>query len=135
MRSKLTAGMPQSMASTARRSTVRRPSSSAVNGGAVAVVGMTSRLHVVPDHAAEAQVAGGRVDGLRHARGRAITLAVVRRAQIRAAFHDLARDADLRHARVEAVLGGAAARVLERAAGPLDSVVVLVPVRGPFPHV
>jgi len=38
-------------------------------------------------------VAGGGVDGLGHARGGPVTAAVVRRAQVRAALHDLARDA------------------------------------------
>ena len=51
------------------------------------------RLSRRPDDAAEAQVAGRGVDGLRHPGGGPVAAAVVRRAQVRAALHDLARNA------------------------------------------
>src|SRR5262245_37265648 len=86
--------------------------------------------------AAEAEVAGRGVHVLRHARRGAVALAVVRRAQVRAAFHDFARDAlALRGAGIDAVFARAAARVGDRAAGLRDPAVVLVPVDGPLPHV
>src|SRR6185436_15900336 len=67
------------------------------------------------DHAAKAEVAGRRVDRLRHARGRPVAAAIVRRAQERTALHHLARDGQ-RNARIEAALArgpirAAAARV------------------------
>src|SRR5271170_4898865 len=49
------------------------------------------------------EVARGRIHRFRMARGRAVAAAVIRRAQMRAAFDDLAGDFDLRLAGVEAV--------------------------------
>src|SRR5262245_60314694 len=69
-----------------------------------------------PDHAAESQVAGRCVHCLRHARGRAVALAVVRRAEVGAALHHPAWNADAGRAGVEALLGIASPRVVERAA-------------------
>ena len=68
-----------------------------------------------PHDAAEAQVARGRVDGLRHARGGPVAAAIVRRAQVRAALHDLARNLD-RLARIEAVFELAASGIARGAA-------------------
>src|SRR5262245_5731386 len=67
--------------------------------------------------AAKAQMAGGCVDGLRHACRRPVTAAVIGRAQIGAALHHLAGDPDVRLAGVEAVLAPCPARILHRAAG------------------
>src|SRR5262245_33501266 len=83
--------------------------------------------------AAEAEMARRRVDALRHARGRAIAPTVVRRAEIRTALHDLARDFHAGCTRVVARLLGAAARVRHRAARVLDLRVLLVPIRCPLP--
>src|ERR1700732_1573918 len=66
--------------------------------------------------AAEPDVARRRVDRLRMARGRAIAAAVIRRAQMRAAFDDLARNLDLRLAGVVAPILAPAARILRNAA-------------------
>ena len=49
-------------------------------------------------------MAGGGVDGLREARRRTIAPAIVRRAEVRAALQHLARNPDLRLARVVALL-------------------------------
>src|SRR5215510_5948796 len=74
--------------------------------------------------AAESEVTGGGIDVLRHARRGAIALAVIRRAQVRAAFHDLARDALARRdARVDARLARASSRVGDRAARLRDRAV------------
>src|SRR5262245_2241393 len=54
--------------------------------------------------AADAEVAGRGVDGLRHARRRAIAPAVVGRAQVRAALHDPARDVHVGRAWIETLL-------------------------------
>src|SRR5262249_4296913 len=85
--------------------------------------------------AAEAEVAGGRIDRLRHPRRRPIAPAIIRRAQIRTTLHHLARDANPGCVRVVALLCFASARVVDRAAGSLYLAVILVPVGGPFPDV
>src|SRR5215469_6928207 len=70
-------------------------------------------------------------------RGRAIAAAVVRRAQMRAAFQHLARDPDVGLARIVARGLKAAARILRNAAGlgRIGFVPVRPPVRGPFPDI
>src|SRR5687768_2804412 len=90
-----------------------------------------------PDDAAEADVAGGGVDRLGVARGRAVAAAVARRAQVRAALDDLARNADCRLAGVVAVLLAPATRVCRDAAVFQRSGLVLrrIPVGRPLPDV
>src|SRR5262245_64221738 len=69
-----------------------------------------------PRDAAEADVTRGGVHGFGEARRRPISPAIVRRAQMRAALEHLARDGDLRRARIATVFGAAAARVARNAA-------------------
>src|SRR4051794_18630426 len=69
-----------------------------------------------PDDTAKSQMTSRGVDLLRHARGRSIAPAVVRRAKIRAALHHLARNRQLLPARVDAGVALGAARIVERAA-------------------
>src|SRR5215207_10432081 len=89
-----------------------------------------------PD-AAEAEMTGGCVDLLGMARSRSIASAVVRRAQVRAALDDLARDPDVRRGRVVAAVLAPAARVLRDAAGfrRVAFVLLRVPVGRPFPDI
>ena len=61
-------------------------------------------------------MAGRGIDRLRMPRRRAIAAAIIRRAQMRAALDDLARDFDVGLARVVAALLAAAARILGNAA-------------------
>src|SRR6516165_4967213 len=82
---------------------VRRIASSVVTDaelGALLNVSVTP----VPDDAAKTDVAGGGVDGLGVARRRTVAAAIVRRAQMRAALQDLARNADVRLTVVVAAL-------------------------------
>ena len=67
-------------------------------------------------HAAEADVARGGVDRLGVARGGPVAAAIVRRAQMRAAFQHLAGNADFRLARIVALGLRPAARILRHAA-------------------
>src|SRR5215831_7848281 len=60
---------------------------------------------------AKAEVTCRRVDPLRHPRGRPITSAVVRRAEVRPTLHDPARDLHAGRARVDARVALAAARI------------------------
>src|SRR5215471_10584521 len=92
---------------------VRRIASSVV---AEAV--LSASVTPLPDDAAEADVAGGGVDGLGVARRRTVAAAVIGRAQVRAALQYLARDADVRLAAVVAAFLRRPARILRRAAGP-----------------
>src|SRR5204863_5533929 len=80
-------------------------------------------------------MAGRRVDALRHPRRGPIAPAIVRRAQIRPALHDLARDLHGGRPGVVARVALAAARIVDRAARALDFRVLLVPIRRPFPDV
>src|SRR4029077_13552563 len=61
--------------------------------------------------------------------------AIVRRAEVGAALHHLAWNADVGRVRVVALLGGATARIVDRAAGFLNLAVVLVPVGRPLPDI
>src|SRR5215218_9496219 len=90
-----------------------------------------------PDDAAEADVARRRIHRLRMARGGAVAAAVARRAQVRAALDHLARDPDLRLARVVATGLAPTARVLRDAAGlrRVGFVPGCEPVRRPLPDV
>ena len=89
------------------------------------------------DDTSKTEMARGRIHRFRMARGRAVAAAVVRRAQMRAAFDDLAGDFDLRLARVVAVLLAAAARIFRNAARLRRVGLVLLrkPVGGPFPDI
>ena len=82
-------------------------------------------------------MAGGRVDLLRVTRSRPVAPAVVRRAQVRAAFDDLAGNLDVGGRRVVAALLASAARILRNAASlrRVGFVPGRVPVGGPFPDV
>src|SRR5262245_17742032 len=87
--------------------------------------------------AANSQVACGRVDILRMTRRRAIAAAIVRRAQMRAPFDDLAGDFCSPLAGIVAVFLASAARVLRNAARLWSVGLVLwrEPVSGPFPDI
>src|SRR4030095_7878610 len=93
------------------------------------------RLRRHSHDAPESEVADRGVHGLRHAGRRPVPPAVVRRAQVRAALHHLARDANVGQAGVVALLSRAAPGVADGTAGLLDLAVVLVPVGGPLPDV
>src|SRR5918996_5356747 len=81
---------------------------------------------------------GRRVDGLGHAGGGAVAVAVAGGAQVRAALHDLAGDAG-RVPGIDGAVAVASPRVVDGAAGVGDLArpfaVVLVPVADPLPHV
>ena len=64
-----------------------------------------------PQDTAKTQMASRSVNRLRHARRRAVTTAIVRRAQIRAALHHLARNFNVRRGRIEALVALCAARI------------------------
>src|SRR5262245_31533264 len=89
------------------------------------------------DDAAEAKVAGRRIDRLRETRGRPVSPAVVRRAQMRSALDHFSRDANAWVARIVACFLVAASGVLGNAAGLVRFVRMLrrIPVRGPLPDV
>ena len=77
------------------------------------------------------------IDRLRMAGGRAIAAAIIGRAQVRAAFDDLAGNFDLRLAGVEACGLGPAARIVRNAARlrRVGFVLLRPPIGGPFPDV
>src|SRR6185436_8749050 len=70
-----------------------------------------------PDDAAEGDVRVRRIDRLREAGGGPVPPAVVRRAQMRPALQDLARNPDIGNARVVAILSLRSERVSRDAAG------------------
>src|SRR5882762_3943547 len=82
-------------------------------------------------------MARGGVDRLRVSRGRPVTSAIVRRAQMRTAFDDLPWDFHICRSGVEAVGLAAATRILRNAAGfcRIRLVFWRIPVGGPFPDV
>src|SRR5262245_320265 len=84
---------------------------------------------------AKSQMTCRRIDGLGHARRRSIAPAVVWRAQMRTAFHHFARDLDIRHVGIETLVSFSTYGVEARATRLNDRVVLLVPIRGPLPHV
>src|SRR4051794_27044998 len=100
------------------RETSRTPSSMRSNITSSSVMGCVNAFS--PD-AAEAEVTCRCVDLLGMARRRPIASAVVRRAQVRAALNDLARDPDVRRGRVVAAVLAPAARVLRDAFGASPS--------------
>src|SRR5882757_7121408 len=90
-----------------------------------------------PLDASKANVTGGRIDRLRVSRGRPIAAAIVRRAQMRAAFQNLPWDAYLWQAGIEAFVLASAAGIFRNAAG-LRSVRFVswrIPVGRPFPDI
>src|SRR5215203_1061502 len=95
------------------------------------------RVNAFSPDAAEAEMTCRCVDLLGMARRRPIASAVVRRAEVRAALDDLARDPDVRRGRVVAAVLAPAARVLRDAAGfrRVTLVLLRVPVGCPFPDV
>lgn len=91
-------------------------------------------------HAAKANVAGGGINRLGMASGGAKALAVVDRAQVRAALEDLATYFHLRLPAVQAAFQRAAARIGDSAAGLWSSFlrlsgVILPPVTRPFSNI
>ena len=82
-------------------------------------------------------MAGGGVDRLRMARSRPVASAVIRRAQMRAAFDDLLWNFHIGRSGVVAVVLAPAARVLRNAAGLRGIRLMLwrIPVGRPFPDV
>src|SRR5215470_9961908 len=78
---------------------VRRIASSVVIDAELGAV-LGASVTPVSDDAAKADVTRRGVDGLRVARRRTVAAAVIGRAQVRAAFQYLARDADVRLAAV-----------------------------------
>src|SRR5215469_5758219 len=90
-----------------------------------------------PNDASEPQMARGRVHVLGMACGRTIAAAVIWRAQVRAAFNDLARNLCRRQAGIVTSLHRAAARIFRNAARlrRVGRVLGGPPVGGPFPHI
>src|SRR5215207_9442621 len=95
------------------------------------------RVNAFSPDAAEAEMTCRCVDLLGVASRRSIASAVVRRAQVRAALDDLARDPDVCRGRVVAAVLASAAWVLRDAAGFRRVALVLlrVPVDRPFPDI
>src|SRR3954453_21246727 len=89
------------------------------------------------NHAAKAEMAGRRIHRLGVARGWAITAAIIRRAEVRAAFDYLARNFYVGLARVIARVFATAARILRHAARlrRIGFVLLRIPVGGPLPDV
>src|SRR5215216_3153331 len=85
--------------------------------------------------AAKSYVARTSIDWMVHARRRSVAPAVVRRAQERTALDHLARDGDVGHLRVVALLPVADGRVDAAAAGTFGLVMIPIPIRSPFPNV
>src|SRR4051812_21841375 len=90
-----------------------------------------------PHHAAEADMTGRGVDRLGVARGGAIAAAIVRRTEMRAAFQDFARDADVWLTWIKARILMSAARIAWNATRLCRIRMVLrrPPVRGPLPDI
>ena len=80
-------------------------------------------------------MARGRIDWLSHSRGGPVSLAVVWRAEMRAAFHDPSRNPDVGHARIVAVFCCAAFGIGARAACFCSLAVRFIPVDRPFPNI
>ena len=78
-----------------------------------------------------------RIHRFRMARGRTVTAAVIRRAQMRAAFEHPARYLDLRQPRVVARGLRSAARIFRNAAGlrRVGFMLLRIPIRRPFPGI
>src|SRR6187402_2545270 len=94
-----------------------------------------ARLLRWPNNAAETEMAGRRVDRLRHPRRGPIAPAIVRRTEIGSALGHAPRNRKVGHARVEAFLERAAARIVDGAARTRDVLVALIPVDRPLPDV
>src|SRR5690606_13039556 len=86
---------------------------------------------------AEADMAGRGIDRLRMTRGGAVAPAVIRRAQMRAALENLARDRGPGLGEIMAAYGRELAGILRDAAGfgRIGSVAAGPEIRGPFPDI
>src|SRR5688572_26169907 len=100
----------------ARRTEVADGSSHTSLAAKRAAAATSARRGGITDDAAKAQMAGRRIDRLRHARGRPVASAIIGRAQVRAALHHTTRNLHLRIAGIDAAFGAAATGVLQRAA-------------------
>src|SRR4030095_11416396 len=78
-----------------------------------------------------------RIDRLCHSGCRSVALAVVRRAKVRAAFHNFSWNSDVGHAWIEASMHKSAGGIYRCATRTAMNgfLVRLVPIRGPFPDV
>src|ERR1700733_12559547 len=92
---------------------------------------------LISGDAAKANMASGSVDRLGVARGRTIAAAIIRSAQVRAAFKHLAWYLDLRQPRVVARGLGSAARVFRNAARlrRVGFMLLRIPIGRPFPNI
>src|SRR5579862_5298941 len=99
--------------------------------------GLTRVSALLSNDAAESEVARRRIDVLGMTRRRPVAAAVVRRAQMRAALDDLARDLAVGLARIVALGLAPAARIFRNAAGLCRVGLVLgrPPVGRPFPDI
>src|SRR4051812_12316068 len=94
------------------------PQPMGATGGRLAVEPPVRRVSIrLPDDAPETEVRHRRFDGLRLASGGPIAKAVVRRAQVRAALYDVAREIASRLTHVEALLGRFHTGVASRSRG------------------
>src|SRR6266566_8510080 len=89
------------------------------------------------DYTAEADMAGRGINRLGNTCRRAITQAVIRRAEERPAFEHLSWDAELRLRRINTLLSCPPSRIDRDAACPgrVFWMMLLVPVRRPFPYI
>ncbi len=90
-----------------------------------------------PNHTSEANMACGRINGLAVPRCGSITAAIIRRAQMRASFQNLAWNPDVRHPRIKAVFFARTTRILWNAARFWRIGVVArdKPIVGPLPDI
>src|SRR5258705_8322152 len=90
-----------------------------------------------PHDTSKSYVARGRIDRLRMACGRPVATAIIRRAQMRAAFQNFPGNSDLRLAGIEAPLLAAAARILGNTARlrRVRFMLLRVPVGRPLPDI
>ena len=96
-----------------------------------------SRAGLARIDASKSDVAGRRIDRLRMACGRPVATAIIRRAQMRAAFQNFPGNSDLRLTGIEARLLATAARILGNAARlrRVRFMLLRVPVGRPLPDV
>src|SRR5215831_11070542 len=80
-------------------------------------------------------MAGCGINRLRHACCRPVAPAIVRRAQVGTTFHYLARDRDFWITGIEALVALATPGIEAGAACLRQLVMLLIPVRGPFPNI
>src|SRR5262245_5991849 len=92
-------------------------------------------LAFLSNDAAKAQMAGRGIDGLGHARCRTVAPAIIRRAQVRPAFHYFARDFDAGHVGIIALVPLSTSRIEVGAARLRNLLVLLIPICSPLPNV